>query len=111
MDWHSFKDWLETASGLDMDALHIHAGILCQLIASLILRRSLRSPVPWLVVLGAVIVNEYYDLTYEYWPNRADQWAESVKDGWNTLLLPTALMLLARFLPNLLTGRSVGRPL
>ena len=110
MDWHGFKEWLEAASGLDMDALHVHAGMVCQLIVALVLRRSLRSPLPWLVVLGAVLINEYYDLSYEYWPNRGDQWAESIKDGWNTMLLPTAMLLLARFVPNLLTGRSVKRP-
>ena len=109
MDWHGFKEWLETASGLDMDALHVHAGIACQLLAALLLRRSLRSPIPWLVVLGLVIANEYYDLNYEVWPNRGDQWAESIKDGWNTMLLPTVMLLVARFAPRLLTGRPAGR--
>jgi len=105
MDWHGFKEWLETASGLDMDALHVHAGMLCQLVAALILRRSLRSPLPWLVVLVLVVANEYYDLRYETWPNRGDQWAESIKDGWNTMMLPTLLLLIARLAPKLLTGR------
>jgi len=92
-----------------MDALHVHAGIACQLLAALLLRRSLRSPIPWLVVLGLVIANEYYDLNYEVWPNRGDQWAESIKDGWNTMLLPTVMLLVARFAPRLLTGRPAGR--
>ena len=104
MDWHGFKEWLETASGLDMDALHVHAGILCQLIAAAAVRRSLRHPLPWLIVLAAVILNEAYDLHYEIWPTRGDQWAESIKDGWNTMLLPTVMLLLARFAPRLLTG-------
>jgi hypothetical protein len=65
------------------------------------LRRSMASPWPWLVVVVAVAANEAYDLAYEIWPQRSMQYAEGLKDGWNTLLLPTALMLLARFVPRL----------
>jgi len=104
MSWYDFKYWLATASGLNMDALHVHAGIAIQLAAALLLRRSMKSPLPWLVVLVAIVVNENYDLHYEYWPDRAEQWAESIKDFWNTMLLPTLLMLIARFMPRVLTG-------
>ena len=106
MDWYGFKLSLEQVSGLDMDALHVHAGVLIQIFAALLLRRSLRSPWPWLLVLSAALANEYYDLTLETWPDRAEQWGESIKDVWNTMLLPTALMLLARFVPGLLTGSA-----
>lgn len=105
MDWYAAKEWLEASSGLDMDALHVHAGILCQLAAALLLRRSLRSPWPWIAVLLAVLANEAYDLVYETWPNRDTQYAESVKDVWNTMLLPTLLVLVARFAPRLLVGK------
>jgi len=106
MGWFDFKHWLVTASGLHMDGLHVHAGLLVQLAAALLLRRSLRSPGPWLVVLVAIIANEYYDLHYEIWPSRAEQWAESAKDFWNTMLLPTLFMLIARYAPQLLTGAA-----
>lgn len=101
MDWHALKQWLETTSGLDMDALHVHAGILGQIGVALTLRKSLRSPLPWLAVLVAIIGNEVYDLHYEVWPTRDAQIAESAKDVWNTMLMPTLLMLLARFKPSL----------
>ncbi|MBV8687581.1 MAG: hypothetical protein JOZ90_17525 [Alphaproteobacteria bacterium] len=108
MDWHQLKAWLETASGLNMDALHVHAGVVLQLVAALALRRPLRSPLPWLAVLLAEGINEYYDLAYEIWPNRGDQWAESVRDMWNTMLIPTLLFVLARWAPAAFAGRPAA---
>ena len=104
MGWYDIKQWLEASSDLHMDALHIHAGIACQLAAALILRQPLGSVRPWMVVAVAVVINEIYDIRYEVWPNRDDQLGEGVKDVWNTLLLPTLLMLLARFAPQFVTG-------
>lgn len=106
MDWHVFKEWLEQASGLDMDALHVHAGVLLQILAALLLRRPLRSPLPWLAVLAAIFANEVYDYRYEVWPDRGVQLAEGARDTWNTMLLPTLILLVARFYPKLLVGRS-----
>ncbi len=108
MDWHQLKEWLEHMSGLDMDALHVHAGILGQLLAALVTRRSLRSPLPWLAVLAAVLANEVYDYRYEVWPNRDDQFAEGVRDTWNTMAMPTLILLVARFHPRLLVGQRVS---
>ena len=110
MDWYAAKEWVESATGLHMDALHVHAGLICQLLAALVVRRSLASPLPWLIVLAAALANEAYDLAYDPWPdrdllpNRDSQYAESVKDIWNTMLLPTLLLLVARFHPGVLTG-------
>jgi hypothetical protein len=105
MGWYHFKEWLEASSGLDMDALHVHAGLLIQLLAAWTARRSLRSPIPWLVVLVAVTANEFYDLGIDPWPEaeRHSQWAESTKDMINTMVIPTVLLLLARCAPALLT--------
>jgi hypothetical protein len=102
MDWYQMKHWLAEATGLGLDALHVHAGVLGQLAAAAILRRSLRSPLPWLLILAAALANEWWDLTYEIWPTRQEQWAESVRDAWNTMLLPTILFLLARYAPGVL---------
>ncbi len=102
MDWFEIKQWVSIASGLNMDALHVHAGVLGQILAALVLRRSLASPWPWLAVLAVVLGNEYYDYHYEIWPERSEQWAESVRDTWNTMLVPSLLFLLARFLPRMM---------
>jgi hypothetical protein len=108
VDWHHLKEWAEHASGLNMDALHVYAGLFLQLGAALILRRSLRSPWPWLLVLAAELGNELYDYGYEIWPDRSIQLAEGVRDMWNTMALPTLLLLLARFAPRLLTGGATA---
>lgn len=114
MDWFQVKYMLSVASGLSMDALHVHAGLLCQILAALLLRRRLSSPWPWLVVLLLAVANEWYDYSYETWPDAGEQRAESVRDTWNTMLLPTLVMLLARFVPRLFvaTGASAdsGEP-
>ncbi len=52
-----------------MDALHVYAGVLLQVVIALVLRRTLRSPIPWLAVLVAILANEYYDYRYEVWPD------------------------------------------
>lgn len=101
MDWVQIKAMLsETA--LHKDALHIYAAVAVQVGAAIISRRSLGSIVPWLTVLMAQSGNEYLDLrwgeteTVEEW-----QVAGSLHDMWNTMLLPTVLLLLVRLAPRL----------
>jgi len=110
MDWWQMKLWLEETTGLNMDALHVHAGVLAQLAVAAVLRRSIGSPWPWLLVLAAAIANEWWDLTYEIWPTRDEQWAESIRDVWNTMLLPTVLLVLSRFTPRLFTPPRAAQP-
>lgn len=109
MSWYDIKQYISMTSGLSMDALHVHAGILCQFAAALLLRRSLASPAPWLVVLGATLANEWSDLAFDTWPDRALQYGESARDLWNTMLMPTLLLLSVRFLPRLMRApRIIG---
>jgi hypothetical protein len=106
VNWHHLKDWAAHASDLNMDALHVYAGVFLQLATALVLRRSLRSPWPWLAVLAAEFANEYYDYAYEIWPDRDIQFAEGLRDMWNTMAMPTLLLLLARYAPSLLVGKA-----
>ena len=105
-DWHQVKEWLEHAVGLNMDALHVYFGLAILVTAALVLRKPLRSPVPWLVLLALELANEYYDWTYEIWPgpDRALQAAEGLRDIWNTMAVPTLLLVASRFFPALFTG-------
>jgi hypothetical protein len=102
MDWFQLKQGISVFTGLHMDALHVHVGVLAQLFMAACMRRSVASPWPWLVLLVAVGANEWFDLAYEIWPNRDDQIAESIRDSWNTMLVPTLLLLASRFAPRLL---------
>lgn len=108
MNWYEIKHSVELFTGLNEDALHVHVGVLSQLLMALILRRSVASPVPLLILLAAVGANEWFDLTYEIWPShhRALQFEESIHDAWNTMLLPTVLLLLSRLRPELLVRRA-----
>lgn len=105
-DWHQVKEWLEHVIGLNMDALHVYFGLAILVGAAVLLRKPLRSPIPWLVVLALELANEYYDWTYEIWPgpDRAIQAAEGIHDIWNTMVLPTLLLLASRYFPGLFTG-------
>ena len=104
MDWFALKQWLSLTTGLGMDALHVHAGVLLQILAALLLRRRLSSPLPWLLVLILVLANEYHDYGYEIWRDRVAQRGEAMRDTWNTMLLPTLLLLLARYAPRLIAA-------
>ena len=106
MDWYQLKHGFSLWTGLHMDALHVHVGVIAQLLTAAVLRRSLASPLPWLALFVALCANEAFDLAFDTWPNRDEQWAESIKDGWNTMLLPTMLLLLSRYAPRLLIPRE-----
>tara|TARA_R110001606_G_scaffold301067_3_gene448742 strand:- start:2837 stop:3187 length:351 start_codon:yes stop_codon:yes gene_type:complete len=107
MHWSELKNWLELSTGLDRDSLHIYAGIGVQLAVALILRRSIASPIPWLFVVIAALANEYYDYAYVPKASHGNQeyYDEAIRDIWNTLLLPTLFLMIARFRPKWLTGK------
>ena len=108
MDWVQFKDYLSQVSALSEDALHIYVAVLIQLAAAWLLRRSLADPLPWLCLVALLAVNEAIDLTEPGKPIEEWQVLGGLRDLWNTLLLPTALMLLARFAPAVMTGRAAA---
>ena len=110
MDWYQLKLEVVRATGLHMDALHVHIGVLAQILTALVLRVRLSSLAPWLLLLAAVGANEWFDLSYDVWPDRELQYGESVKDVWNTMLLPTLLMALARWWPGLFAARPAAAP-
>jgi len=108
MMWLEIKDWLELSTGLDRDSLHIYAGIGMQLAVALCIRRSLASSIPWLFVALAACSNEYYDYMFVSDASYASgiYADEAFRDIWNTLLLPTLFLLIARRWPNWLTGKQ-----
>lgn len=106
MDWFQIKLFLTEASGVSRDALHAHIGLSVMLAAALALRRPLGDPVPWLAALVVAAANEWYDLSYELWPERELQWQAAWHDLVNTMVQPTLLLAAARFLPPLRGGRT-----
>ena len=76
-------------TGASDSLLHVHAGLAILFLARLITRRSLATPIPFLVVVVAEAANEIMDrLTYGSW--RVE---DTSLDILNTLFWPFVLMV------------------
>lgn len=92
----TIKQAIVAVTGLSKDTLHVYVGLATFVLAALVLRKSARSIVPWLLVLAAAVLGELVDMHEDltilgYW-----RWLDSVHDIVNTLFWPTVLLLLAR---------------
>lgn len=96
MDWLGLKLDLVAVTGLEKDALHIYAAVLVQTAVALITRTGFRSVLPWLAVAAVEGANEWADMYFEVWPDRALQLSESIHDVVNTMIMPSFLLLFAR---------------
>lgn len=103
ISWAEVKDAAALVSGWPSTALHILLGVTGQLLFAALLRTSIADIRPWGVILVLELLNEALDLEVERWPNLLHQLAEGASDLLATLLLPTLLLLLARYRPGLLT--------
>ncbi|MEP3226016.1 MAG: hypothetical protein ABJO01_08575 [Parasphingorhabdus sp.] len=108
MEWLDVKIWLESETGLDRDALHIYGALFIQFLLAAFFRRSIGSIWPWFAVLLAAIANEYldYQRVGETEASIALFQAEGLRDMWNTMVIPTALMIIARYWPNWMVGKA-----
>lgn len=103
------KRFLETASGIDRDALHILVGIPLQLAFAAISGRSLRNWSPLLFIVSVALANETFDYLAQPWPDSAQQFGEAAKDLVLTIALPITLFAAARLRPRWLAGTK-ARP-
>ena len=101
MSWYEAKMFVEHASVVNSDGLHVLVGVLGWVLVAMVLRRSLSAPLPWLALLALTLLNECVDLWIEQWPDKAMQYGESAKDILLTMTLPTVLMFAVRLRPNL----------
>ena len=87
--YQSFIQWIGDGTGAADSLLHVHAGMAILFLARLVTRRSLATPVPFLVVCAAEAANEIMDrLSHGSW-----QWADTSLDVLNTLFWPFVLMV------------------
>ena len=104
--WYQVKLFIEHATGVSMDALHVLLGVVIFLLAAQLMQRGVASMRPWWATLILEIGNEAYDLTVERWPDLGSQLGEGFKDIVLTMALPTLLHLVARRYPAFLTGKA-----
>jgi hypothetical protein len=109
LDWQQIKETIAVWTGLERDALHIYAALLVQVGSAVVLRRRLAHWLPWAAVLVLAVANELLDT---FGDGLAEQWEldAGLHDLWNTMLLPTLLMLLSRFVPRLFVPLPAGDP-
>jgi hypothetical protein len=88
--------------GVGKDALHIYLAFVIQVLAAGVLRRPLSDWMPWAVVLLAAMLNEVLDIRYGREP-QVQEWqrVEARRDLVNSMILPTVILLLSRYLPSL----------
>lgn len=94
--WIGYKSRLVEYVGLTNDAMHVHGSILILFGSAMILRRRPDSIWCWLIVLAAELFNEFADLK-GLAPGEASMKA-SIHDLYNTMLWPTVIVILGRFL-------------
>ena len=103
--WYQFKLFVEHASGISMDALHVVIGFILFIGVAAAVRRGAGSLIPWAALLLVELCNEAYDLQVERWPDLASQIGEGAKDIMLTMTLPTIVLLLARWKPHWLVAK------
>lgn len=101
-DWIELKNELSRLT-VEKDALHIYAAVAVQLTAALILRKPLSSWMPWFAVLAVELANEAGDILLDTTEPHIREWqmVGGLHDIVNTMLLPTILLLLVRYVPGL----------
>lgn len=96
--WIDAKTLIRDSMGLSNDALHIHIALLILLASAALYRMRPDRIQPWLTVMLFEFINEYSDLLYSTEEDAAVRWSESWHDIGNTMLWPTVILVLGRWL-------------
>ncbi len=88
--------WLVQTLHLAKDALHVYVALLVFFGACALFRWKAWQWKPWLCVLAAALAGEALDIRDSLAFDTGVDLGGSFKDLWNTLLVPTLLVLLAR---------------
>lgn len=95
--WQNWKLRLEEATEISRDAMHIHASLAIFLIACFVCRLRPSDWRVWLIVLAAQLVNEALDMVVMLHDSGRIFWWSCIKDTINSMVLPTVLVLVARY--------------
>ncbi len=91
------KLWLVENTSLAKDALHIYVAIGVYLGSCLLLRWRASSWKPWVLVLAITLLGELWDAQTTQRIGRQPIPEAHWKDIWNTMMVPTILLIMARF--------------
>lgn len=83
--------------GLAKDALHVYVALIVFLVACRIFRWPASSWKPWCVVLAVALLGEALDLRHTLARGYTVRLDYHWTDLWNTMLVPTVLVLVARY--------------
>lgn len=95
-EFETFKVFLVDHTGLAKDTLHIYVALAVFLGSCLIFRWKTRQWQPWALVLAVAVAGEAWDMQGALERDWPLQWDASWKDLWNTMLVPTVLLVLSR---------------
>ncbi len=87
--YHRLIVWIGDGTGASDSLLHVHAGMFVLLVARVVTRRSLATPIPFAVVCVAEFANEIFDRVH----NGTWLWQDTALDVLNTLFWPFVLMV------------------
>jgi hypothetical protein len=104
MDFQIVKMLAVDFTGLAKDALHIHVGMAVFIMVRMVWRGRWGTAIAWLAATIAALGGEWLDWRTELATQATVVSSEHYKDIWNTMLWPTVLALLWRWLP--LTARQ-----
>ena len=95
--WHTWKMQLEALTDISRDAMHVHASVAIFLAACLLLKLRPSDWRAWLIVLAMQCANEALDMLAMIEDDGVIYWWPCIKDTINTMILPTVLVLVARY--------------
>jgi hypothetical protein len=98
MTFQGWKADMVEATGLAKDALHIHIGLLLFVAVRLLWRWRGGWWVAWFVALAAALGGEWLDIRAETVRSALQPDAAHWHDVWNTMLWPTVLLVVGRWL-------------
>lgn len=98
IDFQQVKLLLLDGTGLAKDALHVHVGLALFIATRLAWRWRWGWTVAWLVTLAATLGGEWFDAQAENKIHFPTPEGAHWHDVWNTMLWPTVLLLIGRWL-------------
>jgi len=102
----SAKVWVLTMAEVNQHTLHVLTGLFLLFLLAALLSTSVRRVSPLIALLMVQLGIEWVDWQVDVLPDRAEQWREAVSCVILTILAPTAVMLIARWRPQLLCPGS-----